>query len=82
MAIVSALGPHHNDHPAMKQADRGDPDLAIIDPLIDELEDQPFEDDLRIGKIEAACGKSRVAFGGIEDGRHEFMYLQKLRASR
>ncbi len=77
MPFRAARGPD-NDHHAASQMSRGhETGLAIVLPIVSELENLAGEHLDRIGEIEPAILQRPVSLGRIEGDRHELLYIRK-----
>jgi len=68
VAIFTTFRPNHDHQPLAYVTGGGDPLLAIIEPVIDKLEDRTFDHRVGIGKVQPAFGERLVALGGVEGG--------------
>jgi hypothetical protein len=70
MSACTARRPDYHHDFAMHRADRNEPILAIVKPIIPARKVPSDEKATRIGEIEAPSGKGGITFGRIESDLH------------
>jgi len=71
VAVTPAWCPNDDDDFTFHPADRNEPILAVVLPIIQTREVMPGEELICIRKIETANSQGDVPFGAIESDRHE-----------